>query len=119
MTTSSTGTPPAPQDVLLDPERARACLNAAGVPVDEVVITYRRVLDDHGVVAYRLHGADPSGTRVSTPGYARWAPGASTVFSPVSSTSSSNTAASGTSSTGNRISWARISRRTNGGRSSR
>lgn len=67
-------TAPTPQQVLLDPERARVRLNEAGVNVDEVVVTYRRVLEDHGVVAYRLQGHDAAGARVSTFGYARWAP---------------------------------------------
>lgn len=59
---------------LLDPALARACLVEAGVPVDELAITYRRVLEDSGVVAYRLRGHDARGEAVQSWGYARWAP---------------------------------------------
>lgn len=62
---------PAPV-ALLDPAQARATLARAGLALDDLAIHYRRVQDDGGTVAYRLHGRDAAGAAVETLGYARW-----------------------------------------------
>lgn len=62
---------PAPA-ALLDPAQARVTLANAGLALDDLAIHYRRVQDDGGTVAYRLHGRDGAGSAVETMGYARW-----------------------------------------------
>ena len=59
--------------VLVDPARALAALRGAGLALESLELTYRRVQADGGVAAYHLRGATPGGEPADTIGYARWA----------------------------------------------